>query len=368
MDKMVFSDISQNIERIVKDEMGGDFIQTSVKDYPPLETEIIDYEQRMDDAFFSKGEKCKSFEIPNAKGVADMIIDIPSTAPTNLTLKYFLDGSFRTYYWGDVEINNLSFPVIVGETVVGVVKREDKVFKTAALSKKLNIVLPPETYQEIKELREKLLNVLGQKYSWINIVALEKDQAEINELRTAMLGKIRAILHNEEREEASKLQKGSEEILVIDGDLRKDIFANLPGTIGLAKSFSLKPVIVGWSHDIPVPKVLRYLKKGQRTCVFIKEDASQYKFWYIRLRDIDECENYWQGIVKVEVNIKNLDKATADFIDYVNQISRLIYEERIPSSFPQKRWASHIYPISVAERLAKNSLTSPHAFRQLLKI
>lgn len=368
MDISIYKDISKNIKTIIEDEMNGNFIPTSIKDYPPLETEIIDFDQQIDEVYFGDGEKCSSFESKVVRSPADLVVDIPTSTALEFKLKYFLDGSFRTYYWGDIEIGNLSFPVILGETVVAIVERENSKFKKSALSKKINIVLPPEEYAEICNLRTKLYNTLTNKYSWVSVETLKKDQEKIKDLKTSMLGKIREILHNEERQKAGELQRRDEEILVIDGDLRKEIFADLQNTIGLAKSFSLKPLIIAQLHNISLSSILRCLKKGQRTHVFVKEGMPQYKFWYIRLRNPEECENYWQGVVKVEVNMKSLTSPTKTFIEYVEHISRLIYEERNPSSYPKKRWASHIYPVYVAENLAKASLFSPHVFRQLLKV
>lgn len=371
MDKNRFSSISEEIKKVIKDELHGDFIPASPKDYPPLEVDLIDYDQQIDEKLFSEDDKCKNFERPNAKELREQVVDLPDRLETELELKYFLDGTFRTYYWGDVEIGNYSFPVILGETVVSIVRRENKDFSRERLCKKINIVLPPEIYAEIQEFRQKLQETVADKYPEINIATLERDPNSRNtkgDLKTSMLGKVRAILHEEEREEADRIARSKNEILVVDGDLRKTTFIGIQNTIGLAKSFSLKPVIEVPFNYIPLPKILRNLKKGQRTCVLIKKDEPQYKFWYIRLRNPEECENYWQGIVKVEVNLRDLKKPTDSFIDYVSQVSKLIYEERIPSSYPTKRWASHIYPIYVAEKLAKNSLTSPQVFRQLFKI
>lgn len=371
MDKNWFLGLSKEIKRVIKEELQGDFIPVSPKDYPPLEVDLIDYDQQIDESYFSENDKCKNFEKPDAKELKEQVIDLLDNLKTKLKLNYFLDGTFRTYYWGEVEIANLLFPIILGETAVSIVKRTSKNFKKERLSKKINIVLPPEEYIEIEEFRQKLQKALVNKYSRINVATLERDPAVRNtkgDIKASMLGKVRAILHEEERREADKVPRSTNEILVVDGDLRKATFAGIQNTIGIAKSFSLKPVIETPLNNIPLSKILRTLKKGQRSCVLTKNSERQYKFWYIRLKNPEECENYWQGIIKVEVNLKDLKRPDNNFIDYVNQISRLIYEERIPSSYPTKRWASHIYPIYVAEKLAKSSLTSPHAFRQLFKI
>lgn len=362
-----FIEIRSDISKVIKEDLNGNFIPASTKDYPPFETEPFDYEQQLDEANFNGEENalCVNFEEQGK-----LIYDLPLYEKPAYELKYFIDGTFRTYYWGDFEVGKILCPVILGETVVSIITRENKNFHKIDVDKKINIVLPPIETREISEIKEKLSKRL-ERYDLIRIATVEKDMAAADirgDIRTAMLGKVRAMLHEDERENAIKIQHAKNEIVVIDGDLRSELFTRMENFIGVAKSFSSKPIIIMPNSYEYLPMVLRHLKKRQRTCILTKKNEPQYKFWYVRLRNPEECDNYLQGIVKIEINRRDVKKATNEFVDFVNQISLLIFKERLPSSYPIRRWTSHIYPIYIAEKLGKSCLTPTLAFRQLFKI
>jgi len=340
------------------------FLPNSVNDSPTMENEPYDEDQQLDDSFFSDEDeaKCEVFDTCDTSLKKDL-----SHTQMSHELKFFLDGSMRTYYWGDFEINGYVFPVLLAETCVAIVRRENKSFAKESLQETIHFILPPEDKKEVKILRDELLQV-SKIHNNMDVNCLEKTSYNGTDIKAPMHAKVRSILHSEEVKEATKIKMQSSEILVVDGDLRSQVFDTLDGTIGLAKSFSLKPVIVTSTKYVQVYRVLCELGTRQRTCVFVKRNNPKYKFWYVRLYGPEHCDNILQGIVKIELNMSNQKSSTPNFEHYVDELSLLVFAERSPTSYPERRWASHIYPIHTAEKMAKCNLTEPLAFRQMFRI
>lgn len=348
-------------------EIGGEFVGITAN-IPPLEHEHIEYEQQRDEEnFYDEDSKCFNFE------GSQLYHKISQTEYSNneLTLTYFVDGSLRAHYWGDIVVGMYFFPIVLGETVVAIVKRNNVNFKTYGIEHYVNIILPAETFSEVSVFREKLQKNL-EGINYVRVVSVERaekeDKKSKSDARMILLAKVRSVLHNDECAIIDKICRCENEVVVLDGDLRSEIFKDKPKFIGIAKSFSLKPVITLPTGIRPLPEILHNLEVGHRTCVFAKETEPQYKFWYVRLHPSEVCETYFSGVVKIEVNQKSIREPTAEFIDFVNTVSYLVYKERNPTSYPTRRWASHIYPIYIAEKIAKSHLTSVEVLRQKFKI
>lgn len=346
-------------------EVSGEVIGVTAN-VPPLEHENIEYEQQQDEEnFFEENSECSIFE---GQTLSYFDISQLGNKVDNWVLAYFIDGSLRAHYWGDIAVGSYFFPVVLGETVVAVVKRYNTDFKTHKIERYVNVILPTETFEEIARFKEKLQKNL-ESINYIRVISVEREKEESqNDKRMVLLAKVRSVLHNDECEIIEKINRQQNEVIVLDGGLRSEIFRDKPGLIGVAKSFSLKPVITLPRRFISLPEILRGLDIGQRTPVFVKTTEPQYKFWYLRLQPFDRCETYFSGVVKIEVNLRNLSEPTEEFINFVNTVSYLVYKERHPTSYPTRRWASHIYPIYIAEKLAKSHLTSAEVLRQKFKI
>lgn len=166
---------------------------------------------------------------------------------------------------------------------------------------------------------------------------------------------------------------------MIDGAIRKQLFLGLDYTIGLAKSFSLRPVFrINQSRVIrDTVSILSGLKIGQRTVVFkqtISEDGQNrtdttvrrnIAFWYLRLRSGRGLEGPLQGVVKVEIRHQG-EEFTEHDKGLINKLSRALLAEKYVSPYPVPRWHAHIYPVYTAENYIKSRMHSPLYIRGVL--
>ncbi len=267
--------------------------------------------------------------------------------------RYFLDGSIRTKYVGEYVEGSLAVPIIVSDISVAVIERLGSKLTPKHYRKNLWFVFPHKdtgtisdtTFERIEEAAKKL-----EEAGSLTRIGFLKRTEFVGDVRTALLGKVRNLMHDMEHEVASQLTHSKSDWLIMDGAIRKHEFIDLENTIGLAKSFSRKPVFAIGLKQFTLPAYMKQVKEGYRSAVFKKTGArdSVYKqvvFWYVRLRTFPPMEPLG-GLVKIDL------KATEygdDFVRLVDDISSELYDMRLPSVYPWPRWPSYVYPIRVAE-------------------
>ena len=107
---------------------------------------------------------------------------------------------------------------------------------------------------------------------------------------------------------------------------------------------------------------------GERTSAFkTTEKEKIIGMWYVRIRPPHMMTNPLQGIVKLECYaIDPEDIESGLDADRINTISGHILRERNVTPFKADlRWASHIYPIYLAEQYIKSSFMSDTRFKAL---
>ena len=271
-------------------------------------------------------------------------------------LVYFLDGSLRTKYLGDYIENNNSFPIMASEILCSVVEREGRALKPFKIEKRLVFIFPHKDTGVISISAYEKLEKLSKEWKNRNVRIhfLQKKDVDMSDIRTSMEIKAKYLMHLLEIEVAEKLPRGENRWLVMDGSIRKEEFLKLKSTIGLAKSFSKKPVFdMGDGKTFMITAYLSKLDEGERSAVFKKEDVA---FWYIRLRNRPAVEPL-EGLVKVDFKLDG-DKLTPGTVGIIDEISAEIYDLRYPSVYPYPRWPSYIYPIRLAEQIMKSAYTS----------
>jgi len=294
--------------------------------------------------------------------------------------RYFLDGSLRTYRWGEKSEGGTSFPVIVTEVGCAVVfRRDDGTVTRHAFKRRLCLLLPP-TPPVSSDTAEDLLQTStddgGNAGLNVEVVRLARER-HLGDLRTALLGKARSVMHELEVSVANSFPHDGQSWLVIDGAIRKRIFMDLRNTIGLAKSFSRKPrfLFPPARRSIDVVALLRYLPCGARSPVFVSSARAQatdsptgagIASWYVRLREPSIQGDPLHGIVKVDYVVDGEWSAERDG-PAVERLSRALLAERSVSPYPTNRWATHIYPIFCAETFLKSSLLNPVVMRGLME-
>ena len=357
----------------------GPFLCASV-DEPVEEVQPVDADRSEDDTNYDRSNLCYNIEPVSRIDFPYVDLAKPLHRAEKHLFRYFLDGSIRTYYWGEKIEGNKGFPVMVAEVASAVIHREDdgKV-RVAGFKRKLGLLTPPspplsdDTWQDVLHLKESFEHLeLSPK---LEVVPLAKAE-EKADLRTSLAGKARSVMHDLEHELAVGLPRDAEKWLVIDGSIRKELFLHIDNTIGLAKSFSRKPVFsINNSRGVKdVVSMLSRLPDGHRTAVFKQTVTPELAgdsvkksiaFWYLRLRSGRGLQSPLQGIVKVELCHKS-EELAKEQLEEVDMISRALLAEKYVSPYPTPRWHAHIYPIFVAENYIKSSLYSTVYIRGLL--
>lgn len=330
---------------------GGEFIESPF-DLPVEEESRGDPDQRDDDQNFSKERNlCLSLE-PDLTGAK---YDIKSVEyPPRLL--YFLDGSLRTKYLGEYLEGQRCFPILSSEVSCAVVKKVGGSLEKHRIAKKLSFIFPHKDSGLISDTKfEKMreLDNLWGNDSFLRIEFLLKTDLEASDVRTSMLAKARDIMHNLEHKVAENLDRG-EDWLVMDGAIRKGEFLRLENVIGLAKSFSRKPIFdLGDGKPLMIATYLSRVREGERSAVFKKESGENVAFWYVRIRTYPPMEPLG-GLVKVDLKLAE-DELSNDMIQKINEISAEIYAFRSPSIYPYPRWPSFIYPIRLCEMIIRST-------------
>ena len=348
MQMIEYKGIIEQIRKLGECLKDGEFIESPF-DVPIEEERRGDPDQRDDDLNFSQGKNvCVSLEptLPQGKKRIDNVSYRPR-------LIYFLDGSLRTKYLGDYIEGERSFPILASEVSCAVVKREGKLLRPCKVDKRLVFIFPHKNTGLISDTIYEKLEELNRRWeeanSFLRIDFLRKERQDIRDVRYSMLGKARDIMHSLEHEVAEGLDRG-DDWLVMDGAIRKEEFLKLDNTIGLAKSFSRKPVFdLGDGRPLMITTYLSRIRDGERSAVFKKEKVG---FWYVRLRTYPPMEPLG-GLVKIDLRLdeEELSQETTKLID---EISAEIYTLRSPSVYPHPRWPSFIYPIRLAEEIMRS--------------
>jgi hypothetical protein len=347
----------------------GDIVLTPFEQ--PIEEERRgDPDQSDDNANFAGSDNlCISLE-PSLKAGKKAIHSIH---PPEERFKFFLDGSIRTKYIGEYIEGNLSFPIIVSEIAVGVIKRNKTRLEPSELQKRLFFVFPHKdsnlisdsTYSRLEKMQKKL----EQIDSFSRIEFLKK--ADIaHDVRNSLLGKVRSLMHAMEHEVAIKLDRLDSEWLIMDGAIRKQEFLQLKNTVGVAKSFSRKPIFsLGQGTPLTLSAYMRHIRDGERSCVFVKNTPADpiqkgVMFWYIRIRTFPPMEPLG-GIVKIDMKIPEEGELTQNDIALIDEISSEIFHMRLPTVYPWPRWPNYIYPIRIAEIYMSSSFLSAFSLGQI---
>lgn len=294
--------------------------------------------------------------------------------------KYFLDGSRKTYKIGDIITTDNKFvPVVAGQIgAVCCVRNENRKMSKYELKRRNVLMLfdsiQEDDYEAIKKLMEatsvKKINISIEKYSFDKM----RDDAPTNAAVAAlhkMMGDLEIDLLTEMVMQKKALSTDS--MLAIDGSLQfltqkfePGIFYNV---VGISKSFNpnLTGVLKGRKH---IGVVLSKLEFGERTPVYKYDTAGSRRntigAWYLRIRGRNDVRNPLEGVVKIEKMAleENLEKGFET--DLIDNISRSILSERNPTCHGKDtRWANHLYPIYLSEKILKSSFLSDSFFMNL---
>lgn len=295
------------------------------------------------------------------------------TVNEDYALEYFIDGSIRTKYLGEIITANGTGGALMiaslGAISVKIDRNKWKVVPHNSLTRLIVYMtggLPDTTKTNIKAK----LNSLSQA---VNVEFIELGEAESN-IRSSAGGKARSEMHKTEIDVAKSI--GSDrKWIAVDGALRKKEFIDLERAIGIAKSFGGKVIFVGRGKSKTISHLAR-MKVGERTKVYRyrslsndvdtdeRDTLEKIAFWYLRIRQPPPEMMPLGGIVKVDIAYKS-DDAYEDLTGTADELSGSILRLSDPSIFPRPRWPSFAYPVRVAEECLEPLLYSKEEFMRL---
>jgi hypothetical protein len=311
------------------------------------------------------------FEDPPLVARKKRVEETEQSIPT--ILKFFLDGSRRTYKVADIIFKGKYLPLVAGQIGVGVIERKDDYSTLAPLRKYCtfkNVLAFPDVIStdDLKELEKRINEKSRVKLELIKYTLKEgKEPVDLG------VAKINIRMQDEEIKTVLRMSNdhllSSERLLIIDGPLRfkKDFdIVQFRNVVGLSKSFRPTFKVGKGSKCQDVGSITFGLECGERTSVFkISDDTKVIGTWYLRIRKKERMSNPLQGILKMEryatdpLEIENgLDSIIID------NISSFILRERNVTPYGKDmRWATHIYPIFIAETYIKSSFMSDIRFK-----
>jgi len=304
---------------------------------------------------------------------------VPEREGVPSILQFFLDGSRRTYKMCDVVLNGKKYlPVVAGQVGVAVVERTDDgqaVRPLREFCRLENVIAFPNSIDndELLELETEINQQIPVKFRVLRPGYQVKPDADPIDLGIARIMsemqdfEIDAVRRMEEEHHLSDLYR----MLVIDGPLRfkkKFDLVQFRNVLGISKSFRPSFVVGKGSKRADVGSITKGLNFGERTSVFKSpHEGKAIGVWYMRIRQPRMMMNPLQGIVKIEkYAVDSADQEEGFDADRIDNKSLHILRERNVSPYQSdSRWASHIYPIYLAESYLKASFMSDMRFQAM---
>jgi hypothetical protein len=317
------------------------------------------------------------FERPGLSTDKKKIVEVGQDVPS--ILSFFLDGSRRTYKVADVIPDGRYLPVIAGQVGVAVVKRchnSHCVEPVREFCHLRNVIAFPDRIglDDINHLQRQINKQSSSQFTLLRYeVKPERDPVDLG------VAQIMRHMQDLEVEMIAALSRENllqnESMLVVDGPLRFKEMKGRPfdivqfrNVVGLSKTFRPSFTVGKGRGRKDVGAITAELDFGQRTSVFkTMEDRKTIGMWYLRIRPQRMMTNPLQGIVKIECYaVDPEDQESGLDAERIDVISGHILRERNVTPYGSDlRWASHIYPVYMAERYLKASFMSDICFQAL---
>ena len=291
---------------------------------------------------------------------------------------YFMDGSRKVYKIADIVTSESKFmPVVAGQVSVGCCERIHGDMKKFLINRKNYIVLSKainnEDFEYIKQGYERdmksKLDIIVEKYDF--------DRSKTDKPVDSAIEKIQKFMQDLEIEMLTDMVKkdvlDSDNLLILDGSLQfltqkfnPDIFYNV---VGVTKSFNPNSTEMT-KGKIHIGALLTKLEFAERTPVLYSTDKSNryiYGVWFVRIRKAHKG-NPLDGIIKIEKMALKDDKERDGFeTNLIDNISLSLIAERNPTCHGKdERWANHLYPVYLTEKMIKSTFLSDMHFQNLI--
>jgi hypothetical protein len=315
--------------------------------------------------------------------VMDVILETPNQKPyVGLTplhrtekhlLRFFLDGSARTFFLGDAVEGNRRTPIHVAQVgAAAVFRKDDGQVKMAKLVHKVVLMLYKKAVS-FGEKVEDLVKQAGPTFAFHD--TMEEDgetekSAPDKEPRSRAAHKAHHIMAGEEERLGRGLDREKDQWLVLDGSLGKDLHSwkDVPQFFGVSKSFSREPLFklpgARRGQVVNLYELLSNLPFSARTCAFSAR-SGKVVVWYVRLREQRHLDYPLMGVVKVEFPNPSGEAVRSELIDELSRA--LVAERQVTPHGKDVRWHAHLYAIYLAEQAVKTGFVSTEALKAGMK-
>ncbi|MGB9789291.1 MAG: hypothetical protein ACPLTP_01505 [Thermotoga caldifontis] len=340
-----------------------------------------DFEER-EDQIFDKDDLIFDtiFERDSLRRMPSLYRPVPSIGRIEKHFfRYFLDGSFRSYFLGTLLENERDTPVHFAQVGACTLRREDDGTMRREVLQMENVLLVAKgRLSEVLWTRlEKLASETGIKLVDITEKDTISETLPDFDLRNKAAGKVRYVMHSLESEVIKEvLPKLSEDSwLIVDGSLlfnpTLDLLSKdgrIKPVIGVAKNFRKDPQFVFGrgprAERYSIYKLLADLRTEHRTAAFSARDG-RVVFWYVRLREQKHLDYPLMGVVKVELVNPSKEPVPTELIDLISRT--LVAERSVTPHGQDRRWHVHLYPIFLAECTVKENFLSREVVHHFLK-
>jgi hypothetical protein len=331
----------------------------------PDHAEVIDQLRSVDDDVMDV-----LLEAPNRQPYVELV---PLHRTDKHVLRYFLDGSARTFFLGDAVEGNRRTPIHVSQVGAAAVFRHDNGQVRVAQSVHRIVLMLDKKAVSFGEQVEDLVRKAGDRFGFHDTMEEDGETEKSSpgkEPRSRAAHKAHHIMAGEEEKLGRTLPREKGQWLVLDGNLGKDLhpWRTVPQFLGLTKSFSRRPLF-----KLPGPRggqvvnlyeLLSTLPFSARTCAFSVR-AGKVVVWYVRLREQRHLDYPLMGVVKVEFPNPSAEAVPSQLIDEVS--SALVAERQVTPHGKDTRWHAHIYAIYLAEQAVKAGFVSTEVLKAGIK-
>ncbi len=287
-------------------------------------------------------------------------------------LRFFLDGSARTFFLGDVVEGNRRSPIHVSQIGSAVVRRANDGRVQVVRSRHKILLMLDKSGLSFADEIERLVKEAGDRFGFVDLMERDPDTDATSgrEPRSRAAHKAHHQMAALEEELGREVQREHGEWLVLDGSLGKDLHSwhDVEEFLGVTKSFSRDPMFklpgARRSSTINLFNLLASLPASGRTAVFSARSGA-VAVWYVRLRDQRHLDYPLMGVVKVELPRPDQSPAPSDLVDRI--ASAIVAERQSTPHGRDVRWHAHLYAIFLAEQAVKNGFVSGEVLKAGLR-
>jgi len=323
------------------------------------------------------------FEEPKLEGGKRLVEDRGASL-----FRYFLDGAQRSYRVIEANISGHYLPFCAGQVGVAVLERKEngRFSAVGTLTTVRNVLAVPNLISEdsANDIAKQINKELTEKHHFtvVRYNYTEKEDKDPGDLGRAM------IIDEMQRQELRTIRKmiqrnmlSDRTMLAKDGGLQyrsdkikdlnlsKDDIVQLRNVIGLAKTFKPSLVVGKGRRRQSLGNLTKGLEWKERTTVIKPPEnhSASHCCWYLRLRPTDWMYSPLQGIVKIEVFTTGEEKDDGISRARADTISSYVLAERNVTPYgADTRWATHIYPIFLAETYLRSCFLSHTRFKSFI--